>query len=108
MADEVFEAYSDTFEAVGNPYGMVINFNLSSPHMAGPYAGQPATVARIRLSWEMAKVLTFILLRYIKKAEADRGVSYPIPVEILNQLRIAKEDWDGLWASPKFKLGEDM
>lgn len=103
MADEVYEAYSDTFEAVGNPYGMLINFNLSPP---GPQSQQMATmVARIRLSWEMGKVLTFILLRYIKKTEADRGVSYPIPIEMLNSLKIAPDDWDSLWASPKLPGG---
>lgn len=98
--NEILEAYSDTFEAVGNPYGMVINFNLSPPQ-AGSYPPPLNTVARIRVSWEMSKVLTFVLLRYIKKTEEDRGVSYPIPVEILNSLKIAKEDWDGLWQYPK-------
>lgn len=98
--DGVFEAYSDTFEAVGNPYGMVINFNLSAPQV-GSYSSPLHTVARIRLSWEMGKVLTYVLLRYIKKTEEDRGVSYPIPLEILNSLKIAIEDWDGLWQYPK-------
>ena len=105
MAEEVFEAYSDTFEAVGNPYGTVINFNLSQPEARSQQL-PPTTVARMRLSWEMAKVLTFILLRFVKKTESERGVSYPIPVEILNNLKISKEDWDGLWASQKFDIGE--
>ncbi len=103
---EVFEAYSDTFEAVGNPYGMLINFNLSSAQAGSGYPGPLNTVARVRMSWEMSKVLTFILLRYIKKTEEERGVSYPIPVEILNTLKIPKEDWDGLWSNPRLNLGK--
>lgn len=105
MSEDIFEAYSDTFEALGNVYGMVINFNLSPPELGPPK--NPTTVARMRLSWEMAKVLTFVLLRYIKKTESMRGVSYPIPTEMLNSLKIASEDWDALWASPKFNIGED-
>lgn len=105
MNGNIFEAYSDTFEAIGNPYGMVINFNLSSPELGSQKT--PTTVARMRLSWEMAKVLTFVLLRYIKKTESERGVSYPIPTDMLNSLKIAREDWDGLWASPKLNIGED-
>lgn len=98
MADENIEVYADTFEAVGNAYGMVVKFNLSPLEVHAQLPPKP--VAYVRLSWEMSKVLTFILLRYIKKTEAARGVSYPIPVEILNTLKIAKEDWDGLWATP--------
>lgn len=104
MADESFEGYSDSFDTVGNAYGIVVNFNLS-PSKIG---GTPTTVAKIRLSWEMAKVLTTIMLRYIKKAEADRRVSYPLPIDLLNELKIPPEDWDALWAHPPdLKTWED-
>ncbi|GAI58049.1 unnamed protein product, partial [marine sediment metagenome] len=99
----IVEVYSDTFEAVGNPYGMAIKFNLSPLEVQAHQLPRP--VANVRLSWEMSKVLTFVLLRYIKKTEEDRGVSYPIPVEILNTLKIAKEDWDGFWSTPKLDIG---
>ena len=101
MAEE-FEGYSDTFEVVGNPYGLLINFNLSPPNMKS----DPTTVARMRVSWEMGKVLTTLLLRHIKTAEEKAGVSYPMSYEVLNSLRIAREDWDGLWASPKLNIGD--
>jgi len=97
---DIFEAYSDLFEVTINPYGMVINFNLSP---ASPRS-DTITVGRIRLSWEMGKVLTFMMQRLIKKRETETGVSYPIPADVLNSLQIAKEDWDALWTSPpKFK-----
>lgn len=102
MTEEILDTYADTFEAVGNPYGMVLNMGLS-PFVRTSYPGQPIPVARVRLSWEMAKVLTFILVRMIKKTEADTGVSYPISMEILNNLKIAKEDWDLVWKSHDLK-----
>lgn len=92
---EVFEGYSDTFEVVTNPYGIVFNFNLSPANVRA----NPTEVARIRVSFEMAKVLTFLLLRLIKKREEETAVSYPIPVEVLNNLKIPKEDWDTFWRS---------
>ena len=102
MAEEIFEGYSDTFEVVSNPYGMVVNFNLSPPSMRV----DGKEVARIRVSWEMAKVLVYLMTRHIKKREVHTGVSYPIPVEILNNLKIAKDDWDSLWQNQKFNIGE--
>ncbi len=103
MADDVFEAYSDSFDSMGNSYGLVLNFNLS-PSKVG---NQATNVAKIRMSWEMSKVLTFVLLRYIKAAEVKRGLSYPLPTDLLNELKIAPEDWDGLWASPQLPGGLD-
>jgi len=103
MTEEVFQGYSDTFEVASNPYGMVINFNLSPPSVKV----EQSVVARIRVSFEMAKVLTFMMLRNIKTRESQTGVSYPIASEILSNLKIAKEDWDALWASQKLDKWED-
>lgn len=99
---EVFQGYSDVFEILGNPYGMVINFDLSPPVRA---IEQRTPVARIRVSWEMGKVLSYLILGQIKGWEQKMGVSYPIPTEILNQLKIAKEDWDKVWTPPEFDIG---
>jgi len=95
MEEDIFEAYSDSFDSMGNSYGMVLNFNLSPSKMGK----EPTTVVRVRMSWEMAKVLTFILRRYIKNAEAKRGLSYPLPIDLLNELKISPDDWDMLWMS---------
>lgn len=97
MAEEIFEAYSDLFDIASNPYGMVVNFNLS-PSKVG---GDQTPVAKMRVSWEMAKVLGFMLIRHIKTRETETKVSHPIPPEVLNQMKIAKEDWDAAWASPE-------
>lgn len=95
---EVSDTYADNFEAIGNAYGILLNMGLSAP-VRTTYPEQPTPVARVRISWEMAKVLTFILVRMIKKTEAETGVSYPISMEMLNNLKIPKEDWDLVWKS---------
>lgn len=97
---EVLDVYADNFEAVGNPYGMTLNFAMSIPRPQS-YPIAPAEVARVRMSWEMTKVLSYILTSLVKKTEGERGVSYPIATEVLNTLKIGKEDWDGFWAAPR-------
>lgn len=92
------EFYSDTFEFIGSAFGTVLNFNLSPPV---PRMQNAQTVARIRMSWEHIKAMTFIMARQVKKVERDTGVTYPLPNKILNDLNIAKEDWDSFWKSEK-------
>lgn len=97
---EPVDVYADNFEAVANPYGMTLKFAMSlASHQSYPVA--PVEVARVRMSFEMTKVLSYILTNLIKKTEGERGVSYPMAVDVLNQLRIPKEDWDAFWHSSR-------
>lgn len=97
---ETVDVYADNFEAVGNPYGMTLNFAMSVTRSQS-YPIAPAEVARVRMSWEMAKVLSYILANLVKRTEGERGVSYPIANEVLNSLKIPKEDWDAFWHSSR-------
>ncbi|MFW6125654.1 MAG: hypothetical protein ACOC58_00990 [Chloroflexota bacterium] len=95
---EIPEFYSDQFMISGGPYGVVVNFRASPPE---PGPGKvPDTVARVRMSYELVKTLTFVLCRHIKKIERDTGVSYPISSKTLSDLGIGIEDWDAFWRSP--------
>lgn len=99
--NSVPEYYSDAFEVMAGPYGIVLNFSK------GP--GEPRVqvgekVARIRTSWEHAKIMTFIMARHIKRVETEMGVSYPIPGKLLSDMGISKEDWDGFWKDSGLKL----
>jgi len=95
MPDErIPEFYSDMFEVVAGPYGIVLNFSKGPPE---PRMDTKETVARIRMSWEHAKSMTFIMARHIKKIERDTGVSYPIPLKVLSDMGIGPEDWDSFW-----------
>jgi len=68
MPDEtqIPEFYTDLFEVVGNPYGVVMNFYLSS---SDPRTATKQSIAKIRMSWEHAKAIAFILQRQIKAIE---------------------------------------
>ena len=93
---EIPEFYADMFEVVGGAYGIVLNFMKSPPV---PRTELKETVARIRMSWEHTKAMTFIMQRHVKKVERDAGVSYPMPTKVLSDMGIAKEDWDSFWKS---------
>jgi hypothetical protein len=86
----------------GGAYGVVISFAKSPPE-PGP-GKMPETVARVRMSYEHIKTLTFVLARHVKKIERENAVSYPIPSKVLSSLGIAKEDWDGFWESTNLQL----
>ncbi len=96
MPDELGtpEYYSDMFEIVGGPYGVVLNFMKSPPV---PRTESRETVARGRMSWEHVKTMAFIMQKHVKKVEQDTGVSYPMPTKVLSDMSIAKEDWDSFW-----------
>ena len=102
MADEKApEFYSDAFEVVAGPFGLVLNFSKGP---AEPRAQGGELVTRIRTSWEHAKLMTFIMAKHIKKVESETGVSYPLPFKVLADMQISKEDWDAFWkAPPTFK-----
>ena len=95
MPDDLIpEYYSDMFEVVGGPYGIVLNFMKSPPV---PRTEIKETVSRIRMSWEHAKAMTFIMQRHVETVERDTGVSYPMSTKVLSDMGIAREDWDDFW-----------
>ncbi len=102
MPDEtqVPEYYADLFEVVGNPYGSVLNFYLSS---SDPRVATKKGIAKIRMSWEHAKAIAFILQRQIKAIEKENKVVYPIPPKVLSEMAITTTEWDQFWKTPKKK-----
>lgn len=97
MPDEkqIPEFYSDGFEVISGPYGIVLKFGKAVPDV---HAETPREqVANIRMSWEHAKTMAYKMVEHVKKIENQTGVSYPIPQKILNDLSIPKEDWDSFW-----------
>ncbi len=97
---EVPEFYSDQFEIVGGPYGVTINFKKTPPE---PRMGAPEVVSRTRMSWEHTKSMVYVMWRYVRKVEQESGVSYPVPMKVLSEQSIGREDWDSFWkSSPLF------
>lgn len=91
---EIPEFYSDMFEIVGGPYGVVVNFRKGPSE---PRSEARETVCRVRMSWEHAKTMTYILWRYIRNMEQGTRISYPIPMKVLSDLQIGLEDWNSFW-----------
>ena len=94
---EIPEFYSDMFEIVGGPFGMVINFRKGP---AEPRTETRETVARMRMSWEHAKAMTFLMWRHIRSIESNTAVSYPLSSKVLSDMQIGREDWDRFWSPP--------
>lgn len=94
---QIPEYYTDTFEIVGSPYGVTLNFKQGPPE---PRMESRGTIARVRMSWEHAKTMTFVLNRYIKKIEEESAISYQLPKKFLDELNISPEDWELFWKSP--------
>jgi hypothetical protein len=92
------DVYSDQFQTTVNPYGATLNFMATSAEPPPP--GSPVRaerVATIRMSLEHLKVVAFMLRRQIVQYEQQSGVRIQVPADVLNGLRIGREDWDEFW-----------
>jgi hypothetical protein len=98
MAD-IADVYSDGVALNVSPFGCALNFAMSpSTAQAGaPALAQP--VATVRMSLEHLKVMAFLIRRQLRDYERQSGVEVPIPADVLNQLRIGREDWDECWGA---------
>jgi hypothetical protein len=95
---EPADVYSDQFNLNVNPYGITMNFSVSNPTPPAPGTiPQSERVATVRMSHEHMKVMVFILRRQIIQYEQQTGVNIQVPIEVLNGLRISREDWDAIW-----------
>jgi hypothetical protein len=49
------------------------------------------------MSLEHLKIMAFIVRKHLMQYEQNAGVNIEVPVEVLNNLRIGREDWDTFW-----------
>lgn len=95
---EPIDVYCDQFTVTVGAYGASLSFQVSVPH-PDPHAPRPPErVATVRMSVEHLKTLAMIITRHVKKMEAEFGVSYQVPSNVLAQLGIGREDWDSFWS----------
>ena len=95
---EPIDAYSDQFMVTTTSWGANLSFLMNTPH---PEATKPVPaerVATIRMSNEHLKVMAMVIVRQIKKMEAETGVKANVDSRVLNSLGIAPEDWDSFWS----------
>ena len=96
------DIYADGVGINVGPFGCAVNFALSPavpPAGGGAAPGQP--VATVRMSLEHLKLMTFLLRRQLIQYERQSGVRIPISQEVLNQLRIGREDWEECWGAER-------
>ena len=95
---EPIDTYSDQFMVTTTSWGANLSFLMNTPH---PEATKPVPaerVATIRMSNEHLKVMAMVIVRQIKKMEAETGVKINVDSRVLNSLGIAREDWDSFWS----------
>lgn len=95
---EAFDVYCDTFMVTTTSYGANLSFNLSTPHPEQTKPVPPERIGTVRMSNEHLKVMAMVLVRQIKKMEADTGIKIDVDSRVLNSLGIAREDWDTFWS----------
>ena len=97
MTDSI-DIYSDSFQVNTGPFGSTLNFQLSQPTPPAPgKMPQSECLATVRMSLEHLKLMTFVLRKQINNHEEQTGINIQIPMQVLNQLGIALEDWDSFW-----------
>lgn len=101
MADEPIDVYADQLGVNIGPFGVALNFGQSPavPPAGGVGAGR--TVAAVRMSLEHLKVMTFMLRRQLVDYERTSGTRVAVPQDVLNQLRVGREDWEECWGSDR-------
>lgn len=94
---EPFDLYADAFTVTINPWGANVSYQLHEPHPAQQTITQPTRLGTIRMSIEHLKAMTFMFRRQILLHEQGFGVKIPVPIQVLNQLGIAPDDWEAFW-----------
>lgn len=94
------DVYTDQLGVNIGPFGCALNFAISAP-MPSPGGGAipGQSVATVRMSLEHLKVMTFLLRRQLLQFEETSGVQVQVSQDVLNQLRIGREDWDQQWGA---------
>jgi len=44
-------------------------------------------------------MMAFILKRQVDEIESQLGIEIPLPIQLMNALKIAPEDWQKFWQS---------
>lgn len=80
------DVYSDSVSVSIGPFGVALTFGLTDPRDAT----HRDTVSRIRVSPQMAYVLTQLLRKVLRKGKAD-GIGFDVPEEVLKSLDLERE-----------------
>ena len=97
---DIPDVYTDGVSLNIGPFGCALNFAMSpSVAQAGAPGAMAQPVGTVRMSLEHLKVMAFLIRRQLRDYERQSGVEVSIPADVLNQLRIGREDWDECWGT---------
>ena len=96
---EPIDVYADQMMITVTSWGANLSFLVNTPH-PDPAKPVPAErVATIRMSNEHLKVMAMVIVRQIKKMEAETGVKCEVDRRVLNSMGIPPGDWELFWKS---------
>ena len=96
---EPFDEYADQFTMQASPYGVSLNFLRSSRRPVAPGSNVPSDdIGSIRMSFEHYKLMIFLMKRQMEELEGQLGIEVPVSRILMNQLKIAPEDWQKFWS----------
>jgi len=96
---EPIDVYADQMMITVTSWGANLSFLVNTPH-PDPAKPVPAErVATIRMSNEHLKVMAIVIVRQIKKIEAESGVKCEVDRRLLNSMGIPPGDWELFWKS---------
>lgn len=88
--NDLIDIYADGLQVVLTQYGATITLSLSEHSISGGHQDVP--FAKVRLSLELAKVLSMILRRDMRNYEDASGTKVMISSNILNNIGMSIED----------------
>ena len=98
---DVPDVYTDGVSLNIGPFGCALNFAMSPPVAQAAPGALAQPVGTVRMSLEHLKVMAFLIRRQLRDYERQSGVEVAIPADVLNQLRIGREDWEECWGAPR-------
>ena len=107
--DEPFDILIDSVDPIVVAHGIVLR--LGKSHIGdGKDGGRTITqedVGTIRMHFEHAKLMAFLLRRALAGYEQQFDVSVSVPASILNFNQISDGEWDEFWSDVDVpQLGE--
>jgi hypothetical protein len=95
---ELFDEYIDQYQLSGGAYGISMNFRRSSPKPSAPGSSPEfIEIGTVRMSLEHFKIMAFLMKRQIDDIERQFGIEIPIPIQVMNGLKISPDDWSEFW-----------
>ena len=94
LAKEVPDIFSDLFNILENPLGVMVVLAKTTMPERGPTPEQKSVpVAVLRFSPENWKVILMSGRKQLKTREASQGAPFKIAPELLTSLNLTEADW---------------